>query len=147
MIRCNNVNTEITQNLGINWIRRNGAENFLVVRGYYTQINAFNLQHMNQIQFFALSSFKTCHKSALNRVALQNDRTTHKIRDMFRYTLPVLAVLKNCFAITMPQRAVTASSSLNNVINDSHIATATTAAFEVRQCNIASLKKHNTSKS
>jgi len=61
---------------------------------------------------------------------------------VIRYTLPVLAVLKNYSAITM-QRAATASSSLNDVINDSHIATATTAAFEVRQlqCNMAPLKE------
>ena len=47
------------------------------------------------------------------------------IQDVFRYTLPVL---KNCSAITT-QRAVTASSSLNVIINNSYIAT--TAAFEV----------------
>ena len=61
---------------------------------------------------------------------------------MFRYILPVLAVLKNCSAITT-QGAAIVSSSFNNVINDSHIATATTAAFKVRQlqCNMASPKK------
>ena len=64
------------------------------------------------------------------------------IMGVFRYTLPVLAVLKNYSAITT-QHAATASSSLNDVINDSHIATAITAAFEVKQlqCNIASLKE------
>ena len=61
---------------------------------------------------------------------------------MWRYILP-LAVLKNCSAITM-QHVATAYSSLNDVINDSHIVTATTAAFEMRhlQCNMASLKEY-----
>lgn len=61
---------------------------------------------------------------------------------VFRYTLPVLAVLKNCSAIST-QCAATASSSINDVINGSHIATAVTAAPEVKQlqCNMASCNK------
>ena len=58
---------------------------------------------------------------------------------VFRYTVPVLVILKNCSVIIM-QYAVIASSSINdviNAINGNRIATATTATLEMRQlqCN------------
>ena len=59
---------------------------------------------------------------------------------VFLYTLPVLVILKNCSIIIMQCAAIVSSSNINdiiNAINGNHIATATTAALEVRQlqCN------------
>jgi len=61
------------------------------------------------------------------------------IQDVFRYTLPVL---KNCSAITT-QRAVTASSSLNVIINNAILPLLRLSKL---QCKNDCLKKHNASK-